>query len=376
MDSTTLADELLAEIQGESLQFLLSSVRDDAVPLGSAGLPALDARLSAVSPHGTPLSRGDILEIQGAAGSGKTHLVYLLLATCVMPRSYRSLTLPGWDKAAVVYDTEGTFDMCRFTDILRTRISETLQTFEPNELPGPLEGCVETIAQQCSAKLFVSRPSSTIQLATSILHLPDLHAEHHDFRHIEVALLVVDSLSSFYWDDRFTMEQLRGQQSGSRNSLNPLHHVLHALQHVKKNVNPVMVLTNWGLNPLHKLSPETKSPFYRQHLHLLPSFNDDYSHSTQRGTQLTAVTSSVIPPHNDASSSPPHNPVVIDAGSRFPITHHITLQYLPLDQLTRDALDGRLEEWRCRSHVHEKSEVLGFVRTFGVAEVGRFSFLL
>lgn len=344
------------------------------MPLGSTGLPALDARLSAVNTRGVPLSRGDILEIQAAAGSGKTHLVYLLLATCVLLRSYRSLTLPGWGKAAVVYDTEGTFDMCRFSDVLCTRISESLQAFEPADLPGTLENCVETIAQQCTAKLFVSRPSSTIQLATSILHLPDLHADHHDFRHSEIALLVVDSLSAFYWDDRFTMEQLRAQQSGLRNTPNPLQRVLHALQYVKKKINPVMVLTNWGLNILHKPSPEANSPFYRQHLQL-PSFSDDNSYSTERGTQLTSLTSSAIPPHNDAPASPPlRQPIVTDAGTRFPITHHITLQYVPLDYLTRDVLEEQLAQRPYRSHTPVKNEVQGFVRTFGLKEVGRFSF--
>ena len=327
-----------------------------------------------MSTRGAPLSRGDILEIQGAAGSGKTHLVYSLLATCVLPRNYRSLTLPGWEKAAVIYDTEGTFDMCRFNDVLNTRVSKALEAFERTELPGSLEDCVETIVQRCSAKLFISRPSSTIELATSIFHLPDLHAEHHDFRHNEVALVVVDSLSAFYWEDRFAMEQLRGQPSNSRNIPNPLHRVLHALHHVKKKINPIMVLTNWGLNTLHQPSSTSPSPFYKQHLNL-PSFNDDHPPSTQRGTQSNALMSSTMPPLNDApASSPPRHSVVNDTASRFPITHHITLQSLPSNSLTLDAVRDHLEQWHRHSHVPEKNETQGFVRTYGRKEVGRFSF--
>ena len=82
-----------------------------------------------------------------------------------------------------------------------------------------------------------------------------------------------------------------------------------------------------------------------------------------------------MPPLNDAlASSPPRHSVVNDTASRFPITHHITLQSLPSNSLTLDAVRDHLEQWHRHSHVPEKNETHVFVRTYGRKEVGRFSF--
>ncbi|CAL1695366.1 unnamed protein product [Somion occarium] len=384
MEHNTLADDLLSEIQGESLQSLLTSLQDEVTPLGATGIPTLDAQLTFRNPRKTsqsPLNRGDVLEIQASASSGKSYLTYLLVIACILPQTYRSLSFPGWDKSAVVYDTEGTFDISRLHHVLRTRIHQILQSFDLSELPEPIDECVETIARQCLPRLFVCRPTSTFQLATSILHFPDMHAENELFQKSEVALLVVDSLSSFYWNDRFTMEQFRGQKSGASPVSNPLKYVLDALQHVRNTINPVMVLTNWGLNPLNKPSPDTgtlPSPFYKQHLHLLPSlFAQDASEHGQMQSNIPSMACDT-PISNVGELMPPEaqpRPAeTFDPESRLAITHHITLQSSFPSVLNSDAIDRALEHWEDASHVPGKCEVQGYVKTPGVSVIGRFSF--
>ena len=91
-------------------------------------------------------------------------------------------------------------------------------------------------------------------------------------------MLVIDSISAFYWPDRYTGEQMRASavqtdpsvsgataataSVGTANAVNPMHHVLTALERVRRALGVVTVMTNWGLNPV----PAAQSPFYRQHL--------------------------------------------------------------------------------------------------------------
>ncbi|TFK57162.1 hypothetical protein OE88DRAFT_1596740, partial [Heliocybe sulcata] len=251
-------------------------------PPGCTQIAALDAHCFSSTRHqASPLSsmnRGDVIEVQGAAGTGKTHIVYHLLATCLLPVRYSGVELGGWGKAAVVLDTENSFDILRFRQLILSRVLHILSTrtsgsVSLNEMT--LTTTAQCITDQCLQNLHLFTPSSSLQLAATLLHLPAYHAAH--MPDSEIGLIAIDSLSSFYWVDRYTAEKARtAAGTSSRSALpsvsvkNPLTCVLSALQRIRLSHGPVIVYTNWGLT--HVPNPDGNPPhqqgsFYKQHLY-------------------------------------------------------------------------------------------------------------
>jgi len=175
----------------ETLQQLLFSVQTNKCLL----FPSLNLNL------------GDLVHIHGHPASGKTHLLYLLLATC---------TLQG--KAAVVLDMDGRFNISRFTQLLVNPVDRYLK------------------------HIHIFRPTSSDQLAVTLAHLPKYHAKY--FPDVALGMVAIHSVDSFYWLDRFKAEQLRLPHSSLQN-------ISSILETIRLSLGSVVVLTDWGL-PQHR----------------------------------------------------------------------------------------------------------------------------
>ncbi|KAI0034283.1 hypothetical protein K488DRAFT_22691, partial [Vararia minispora EC-137] len=236
-------------------------------PFGLTSFLELDDHLRETSNHHSILSsfaRGDVIEIQGGPASGKTHLLYHLVSVCILPTAYG-----GWNKAAILYDTDQGFDVRRLQQILITRVSTHM-------LRAHQEGVdTASIVSGAMRNLRVFPVESASQLSASLQELPAYHGE--ELTTSEIAILAIDSLSAFYWEDRFAMESTRPRYSWSTRAFidpndlterarHPLHAILVAIQAMRLSHGPIIVLTNWGLQPApgHSTSPTT--PLYRQHL--------------------------------------------------------------------------------------------------------------
>jgi DNA-repair protein XRCC2 len=309
--------QLLASLRQHSTGPAAFPTRADpstASPL--APIPALPA-----------LHRGDVIEIQGPAASGKTHLLYHILL---------SFLVPDAQIAAVVYDTDAAFDVQRFRHLLLSRTSR-LSTLDPQDS-----------VRRALARLHVFRPSSLAQLAASIANLPAYHASHMPDQ--EIALLAIDSVSTFYWADRFAAEQLRNIAPAMDKSVPmalPLHHVLDAVQTMRRSHRPLAVLTNWALIS----APSRSESLYKQHLRPFPVLEDGIA-------DLGAKRLS------DADHSSP-----------FRLAHHITLSSPSSDPFPAAPLDDALlPEARHSKGAVDNGRVHCLTRSSGARDTVRFSF--
>jgi len=159
---------------------------------------------------------GDLVHIHGHPASGKTHLLYFLLATCTLPI--------GWDKAAIVFDMDGKFNISRFKQLLVSRL-------KPSE-------ATTTIVERCLKHIHIFRPTSSNQLAVTLAHLPKYHAKH--FPDIALGMVAIHSVDAFYWLDRFKAEQLRLPYGSLQN-------IYSILETIRFSLGSVVVLTDWGL---------------------------------------------------------------------------------------------------------------------------------
>jgi DNA-repair protein XRCC2 len=251
--------------------------------------------------------------------------------------------------AAIVYDTDASFDVARLHQLLLTRLSLVL--------PYNME-MTRRLAEESLRRLHIFRPTSTLQLATSLLHLPSYHRTHMPDH--EIGLVAVDSVSAFYWPARFIEEQMRNipqvaQGGPDPSSVNPLQHVLTALGRLRLSHAPSIILTNWGLN----LASGSSGPvtFYKQHLHPFPMYSEDYDANTLSSSML-----------GDLSPTP----------APLPLTHHITLSRtsippFALELSIPDAIHQEVEYRRC---LIQKGEIMGLVRTTGSRGISRLTFCI
>ncbi|KAG8219901.1 hypothetical protein J3R82DRAFT_896 [Butyriboletus roseoflavus] len=299
---------------------LLTSLRQYTSPLAS--IPALPA-----------LNRGDVIEIQGPASSGKTHLLYHILLSFLVPVSPSADT----EIAVVVYDTDASFDIQRFRHLLLSRISR---------LPPSTLNQRETV-RRALARLHLFRPTSLVQLAASIANFPAYHSSCMPNQ--DIAVLAIDSISTFYWADRFSAEQLRSNAPEKVSMVQPLQHVLHAIQSVRRSHSPLAVLTNWALNS----APSRSEYLYKQHLYPFPILEDGIANL---GAKVLSNT--------DHSSLSP-----------FHLAHHLTLSSPSSNPFPAAPLDDMLlHEARHRKGVVDNGQVYCLTRSFGTRDTVRFTF--
>lgn len=354
--------------------------------LGATYVPASEVRIPAANPPQTiPLNRGDVVEIQGPAASGKSHFIYHLLATCVLPPSFNLAEVGGWACAAVLVDADGKFSIKRFRHLLLARLSKSIPVTSGLSTPSSDGHAVEELVVQCLSRLHIFRPQSSAQVATTLMHLPEYHSAHPSLRSEEIGLLAVDSLSAFYWSDRFLAEQWRSVDKSSSadptEPVSPMRQITIALQRVRALRGPLTVLANWGLNPSKgSVNVGEPYPLYKQHLHPFPSPFDSattaISPSRPRGGTTQIQPSSGLVPSNLAkgigTSEPP---VPRQSGQEFAITHHITLSSMPTVAYTSLSTPSETEEGTASEVDATQNDVLqGFFRTPGSHSVMRFAF--
>uniref|UniRef100_UPI00398EB979 DNA repair protein XRCC2 n=1 Tax=Pristiophorus japonicus TaxID=55135 RepID=UPI00398EB979 len=153
---------------------------------GRSSLKHLEPRL--FTEDGLP-GHGDTVEFHGPEGAGKTEMLYHLMASCILPESTGGLQVE-----VVFIDTDYHFDMLRLVTILEHRLAQSTE---------------ETV-KQCLAHLFLVHCSSSTQLLLLLHSLEGMVCSHP-----ALCLLIVDSMSAFYWIDR-----LNGGESFSQQEAN------------------------------------------------------------------------------------------------------------------------------------------------------------
>ena len=269
-----------------------------ADPPGSTAIPGLDAHIRRTVFDGRETSHTinskDVIEIQGPS-VGKSHLLMHFIMTCVLPVSHLGTQLHGWNKSAVLIDLDHTFDIHRFRHLLINRIKVHIPADDENS---------DLFVNLLLKKLHIFRPESLIQFAVTAANILDYHSAN--MPRDEIGLVAVDSLSSFYWQDRFLGEQRRdGRPSGVEKALD-------SLEQIRQSHGCVIAYTNWGLPSARHVS-QNNTPFYPQHV---PQLHSPFGEEPQVSHPILPVTHHMTLRTVAMPKIPPDTPVTRLIGDR------------------------------------------------------------
>ncbi|XP_055520159.1 DNA repair protein XRCC2 isoform X2 [Leucoraja erinacea] len=172
------------------------------------------------------LNHGNTVEFHGPEGAGKTEMLYHLVASCILPESKGGLQVE-----VVFVDTECHFDMLRLVTVLEHCLAQS----------------TEESVKQCLGRLFIVHCSSSTQLLLLFQSLESMVCSHP-----ALCLLIVDSMSAFYWIDR-----LSGGESFSQQEAN-LRRCVECLENLLSEYQLVLIATTQAL--MRGRDPEAARP--------------------------------------------------------------------------------------------------------------------
>ncbi len=198
----------------------------------TAPSPASDDQLQADhnGDYGSPLRRYELRQHKYSAkpaaieitsrksSSGKTTLCYHLAALSSLPKSH------GGKESMVIYiDTDGRFSATRLFQILTHYLSTHTNSLSSGTTL--TQAAIQATAREAMNHILILRPQSSSQLLSHLDSLPTflLDRTRHSSSHRPLGLIVVDSATSFYWQDRFDrdMARLQSKSPGLVESTSP-----------------------------------------------------------------------------------------------------------------------------------------------------------
>ncbi|CAE6510312.1 unnamed protein product [Rhizoctonia solani] len=352
MATTKPTTDGLVDIHRESALHLINRSKFAADPPGDSFIQGFDSHIVDAFPKlGQTLpksswARGDIIEIQGPAASGKTHLLYFWAMTCVLPhrlgvvvgdgQEKKDVLIGGRGKSVIVCDCDGRWSLRRLNTIITSYLRDRLATALGDTHPISLyDRTISRVVTSALKRIHVFRPNSTLALATTLMAIPAYHRTH--MADEQIGMLMVDGISSFYWTDRWLSEQVESTEAAQplaptplRSDANPLRHVLTVILNLRRSLGLVALLTNWGLTSLDsRLPPSTV--YFRQHLRA---------------------------PYPSPFETEPRT-------SKLLLTHHITIISPGPEPLGEDvSLEEAVENQRLEDRV-KNMRLRGMVRTIG-----------
>ena len=214
---------------------------------------------------------GDVVEFYGDEGTGKTQVLLHLIANCILPKYWKCCKLDGRNAKVAFIDTEYKFPLWRLVSILENRIHEYKKDFSVQKDPEKVtdyelkqtKSCIGSGTEKpsiplrdnelnyyirdqdqsslqelndfvklCLSNLYILKCSTSSELAVTLNALDSLLHANSD-----LCVLMIDSISAFYWLDRTMGGESRRQQETSQRA------IVRALQKLKENYHVVTIAT-------------------------------------------------------------------------------------------------------------------------------------
>lgn len=162
----------------------------------------------------------DIIEITGNSGIAKHLLILELLGRCLLPTQYNNITLPGKNCGAVIIDCNHHFDMFQLIKIMELILKHHIQS----------KTVISKIVKASLENLIIMNCYDSHQFCMSFYNLEKLLTDN-----VNVSLVVIDSISSYYWEYR--------NKHGSISWKNYNKKLLSMIENLIRNTNIILAFT-------------------------------------------------------------------------------------------------------------------------------------
>ncbi|KAM3334051.1 hypothetical protein ACQJBY_028859 [Aegilops geniculata] len=158
--------------------------------------------------HRAPLRPGNVVEIAGPSGSGKSQLLLMSAVQCILPKEWEGVYFGGLGKAVMYIDLDCRFDVLRLAQILRKRIAAgcsvhpTNEEFETDGSKDKFRLFESTLFSDCMKRFLYVRCYNSSELIAALKSLKSQSEARNGIFGIGVYLLMLDSIGAFYWIDR------------------------------------------------------------------------------------------------------------------------------------------------------------------------------
>lgn len=134
-----------------------------------------------------------MIEIVGDSGVGKSELLLHLVIKCITPAKWRNYEIGGYGVGVIYIDNDLHFHILRLVALLDSKLRRILTS----ENVSPSEEDTHQFITSCLNLLKICHCRSSLQM---ILTLQSVHSLMN-FKY-NCFILIIDSLSAFYWQDR------------------------------------------------------------------------------------------------------------------------------------------------------------------------------
>ncbi|KAF3482640.1 uncharacterized protein GIQ15_01964 [Arthroderma uncinatum] len=223
MAAKAFGKRLCEEVENDGLDSILRDVKRRCasdpkghVPTSPVGIKVIDDMLRIFhrppAPRPGVPDRHKVLEITGSrygSGAGKTSLLYYIISIGILPASFNGVQIGGRDGAVVFLDSDNRFNAARLRDIAMNYVREKKrkkdtgspprekrQREDETELRKMVEGCLQHV--------HVFKPTSSDSLLATLQSMESylLDTTKHHSAHKRLHSIMIDSTSSFYWQDK------------------------------------------------------------------------------------------------------------------------------------------------------------------------------
>ncbi|XP_033731897.1 DNA repair protein XRCC2-like [Pecten maximus] len=146
----------------------------------------------------------DVLELYGSEGCGKTEMLLHIACSLILPKTWRGWNFGGCGASLMFIDTDYKFSILRLVTLLEKKITDFLEqnhqvTFTGNPVTtfNPNSRDVEILIKESLERLNVLQCKSSIQLLATLHSL-----ESSISTNLDICVIMIDSISAFYWLDR------------------------------------------------------------------------------------------------------------------------------------------------------------------------------
>ncbi|KAJ9603856.1 hypothetical protein H2200_011377 [Cladophialophora chaetospira] len=193
------------------------------------------------------------------SASGKTTLLSHLIGISVLPKY-----LGGKESTAIYIDADGRFSAMRLAQLMHHYIHRHSKKPATTSLSD-----VDMIIKESLDHIHVFRPQSSTQLLSILSHLPGylFDASRHQSMHRPLSMIILDSATTFFWQDRFDRTMARLETPGTTiEGPSTTQQVIERLKHLQERFDCVVLFSTTSTTPASipqrqvEVGPTTPAP--------------------------------------------------------------------------------------------------------------------